>query len=101
MTRGPAPDSIKTCDRSRSITARSVRPGTKPFPPPGPEEPTTMPRQAPPTLALAHRVRELRLERFSEQGGPTLARALGLPHRTWINYEAGVTIPAPVILRLI
>jgi hypothetical protein len=50
---------------------------------------------------LSGRVREIRLERFGEHGGPMLADALGLPFRTWMNYEAGVTIPAPVILRFI
>jgi hypothetical protein len=53
------------------------------------------------TLTLASRVREIRLERFGEHGGPMLAAALGLPFRTWWNYEAGVTIPAEVILRFI
>jgi hypothetical protein len=42
---------------------------------------------------------------FSRLGAnPTpggLAEALGLPDRTWRSYEAGVTIPAPVILRFI
>ena len=41
------------------------------------------------------------MERFGEGGGPLLAEALGLPERTWQNYESGVTIPAPVILRFI
>src|SRR5262245_55513445 len=50
---------------------------------------------------LAGRVREIRLELFGENGGPLLAEALGLPCRTWMNYEAGVTIPAAVILRFI
>src|SRR3954468_16311055 len=62
-------------------------------------EPTTMLRQS--TLTLAGRVREIRLEQFGEHGGPMLAEALGLPPRTWWNYEAGATIPAPVILRFI
>jgi hypothetical protein len=53
------------------------------------------------TLILAQRVREIRLERYGEEGAPTLAHALDLPYRTWLNYEAGVTIPAPVILRFI
>ena len=50
---------------------------------------------------LAERVREIRLELFGEDGGPLLARALHLPYRTWMNYETGVTIPAPVILGFI
>jgi hypothetical protein len=51
--------------------------------------------------ALSHRVREIRLERYGENGGPMLAEALKLPFRTWLNYEAGVTIPGLVILRFI
>ena len=54
-----------------------------------------------PSGVLAGRVREIRRQVFGEQGGPRLAEALGLPDRTWRNYEAGVTIPAPVILRFI
>jgi hypothetical protein len=50
---------------------------------------------------LAQRVREIRVERFGEGGGPLLAETLGLPERTWHNYESGVTIPALVILRFI
>ena len=50
---------------------------------------------------LATRVREIRLDLHGEHGSPVLAEELGLPVRTWLNYEAGVTIPAPVILRFI
>jgi hypothetical protein len=50
---------------------------------------------------LAARIREIRLDLFGEQGGPLLAAELGLPPRTWANYEAGVTVPASVILRFI
>jgi hypothetical protein len=50
---------------------------------------------------LAQRVREIRWELFGEHGGPLLAEVLHLPARTWLNYESGVAIPAPVILRLI
>jgi hypothetical protein len=51
--------------------------------------------------SLSERLRELRSEQFGERGGPELARRLGLPVRTWYNYEAGVTIPAEVVLRII
>jgi hypothetical protein len=51
--------------------------------------------------ALAARLASLRRELFGERGGPELARRLGLPIRTWYNYESGVTVPAEVILRLI
>jgi hypothetical protein len=50
---------------------------------------------------LARRVREIRRELYGEDGRPRLADVLQLPVRTWENYEAGVAIPAPVILRFI
>jgi hypothetical protein len=50
---------------------------------------------------LAHRVREVREDCYGEHGAHFLADALGLPSRTWINYERGVMIPAEVILKLI
>jgi len=56
-------------------------------------------RQA--TLGVAHRVRAVREELYGEGGGPSLARALDLPYRTWHNYESGVKVPALVILRFI
>jgi hypothetical protein len=48
---------------------------------------------------LADRLREVRLDMYGEHGGPTLAEALGLPYRTWMNYEEGVNIPGMVLLR--
>jgi hypothetical protein len=59
--------------------------------------PTKNVRQA----TLARRVREVREELFGAGGVPLLAEALDLPARTWSNYEAGVTIPATVILRFL
>jgi hypothetical protein len=50
---------------------------------------------------LADRVRLVRLDLYGINGGPLLASELGLPFRTWMNYEAGCTIPAQVILRFI
>ena len=52
-------------------------------------------------MALAGRVRDVRLELFGEHGGTHLADALHIPPRTWLNYEAGCTIPAQVILGFI
>jgi hypothetical protein len=49
---------------------------------------------------LARRVREIR-EAFDSEGGHDLAASLGLPARTWWNYEAGCTMPATVLLELI
>jgi transcriptional regulator with XRE-family HTH domain len=54
-----------------------------------------------PTAALAHRLREVRLDLYGNDGGPLLADALGVPARTWANYESGVTIPGLVLLRFI
>jgi hypothetical protein len=51
--------------------------------------------------SLSRRLRDLRLELFGEHGGPELARRLGLPARTWYNYETGVTVPAEVLLGFI
>jgi hypothetical protein len=51
--------------------------------------------------ALAERLSQLREELFGDRGGPELARQLGLPVRTWYNYESGVTVPAEVILKII
>jgi hypothetical protein len=50
---------------------------------------------------LAMRIREVRRELYGEHGGPLIAEALGIPFRTWLNYENGCTIPAPSILRFI
>jgi hypothetical protein len=52
-------------------------------------------------LAIAKRMVELRTELFGVRGGAAMARRLGLPLRTWYNYEEGTAIPAEVILRII
>ncbi|WP_435016823.1 hypothetical protein TA3x_004402 [Tundrisphaera sp. TA3] len=52
-------------------------------------------------LDLASRVREIREELFGEHGGPMLALEVGVPFRTWMNYEDGCTIPAQAILRFL
>jgi hypothetical protein len=51
--------------------------------------------------ALARRLREVRIEKFGKGGTPTVASFLGLPERTWQNYEAGITLPAPTLLDFI
>lgn len=51
--------------------------------------------------ALAGRLAAVRRERLGEHGGPELARLLGLPHRTWANYESGITVPGEVLLAFI
>ena len=50
---------------------------------------------------LARRVREIREELYGENGGPKLANALGIPFRTFLNYEDGCAIPAESILKFI
>lgn len=50
---------------------------------------------------LSERLREIRIELHGERGGSEMARRLGLPIRTWYNYESGVTVPAEVILRFV
>src|SRR5690349_2530402 len=50
---------------------------------------------------LAARLRAVRIELFGERGTSRLAEMLGIPSRTWYNYEIGVTVPAEVLLRLI
>jgi hypothetical protein len=61
----------------------------------------TLPDSIRAKYALAERLGIIRAERYGDRGGPELARQLGLPVRTWYNYEAGVTVPAEVILKLI
>jgi SOS-response transcriptional repressor LexA len=50
---------------------------------------------------LAERLRMIRTELYGDRGGPELARRLGVPIRTWYNYESGVTVPSEVLLRFI
>jgi hypothetical protein len=50
---------------------------------------------------LARRVAEIRQETFGVDGVPHLAERLGLPAGTWRNYEAGVIMPATVLLKFI
>jgi hypothetical protein len=60
----------------------------------------TLPESLRAKLALAERLATLRLELFGERGGPEMARRLGIPVRTWYNYEGGVTVPAEVVLKI-
>ena len=40
----------------------------------------------------------IRREIYGDEGIPRLAEELGIPPRTWANYEAGVTIPDTILL---
>lgn len=56
----------------------------------------------PDRTALARRLGIVRAERFGGDRGPNqLASMLGLPARTWRNYESGVSIPGEVLLGFI
>jgi hypothetical protein len=61
----------------------------------------TLPESVRAKLALAERLTALRSELYGDRGGPEMARQLGIPVRTWYNYEGGVTVPAEVILKII
>jgi hypothetical protein len=52
-------------------------------------------------IPLGARVRKIRLDRYGPGGLPALAKAIEIPDRSLSNYEAGVTMPAPVLLRFI
>jgi phage repressor protein C with HTH and peptisase S24 domain len=61
----------------------------------------TLPESVRAKVALAERLGALRSELFGDRGGPEMARRLGIPVRTWYNYEGGVTVPAEVVLKII
>ena len=50
---------------------------------------------------LAVRLRELRYDWSGEHGAQFFADDIGVPLRTWINYESGIVPPGDVMLRLI
>jgi hypothetical protein len=50
-------------------------------------------------VSLARRLREVRCECYCEDGAAVLAALVDVPLRTWGNYESGVAVPAPVVLR--
>jgi hypothetical protein len=50
---------------------------------------------------LAERVRHIRHDRYGREGAAALAQELDLPEETWLNYEAGVVLPAIVLLHFI
>jgi hypothetical protein len=50
---------------------------------------------------LAQRITALRIELFGPRGGPELARRLGIPTRTWYNYEGGITVPGEILLKIV
>jgi hypothetical protein len=52
-------------------------------------------------IEIAARLREIRENLYGEDGLENLATALGVPARTWRNYERGVTMPAEALLRFL
>jgi hypothetical protein len=61
----------------------------------------TPPGRAEERLQLAGRLRAMRVELYGDRGGPDIAERLGIPARSWYNYEIGVTVPAEVVLRFL
>jgi hypothetical protein len=55
----------------------------------------------PPIGQLADRMRQIRRELHGEDGISVLSAVVGVPARTWVNYEAGVMIPGTVLLRFL
>jgi hypothetical protein len=50
---------------------------------------------------VAERLREIRTELFGPDGGPELARLVGVSAKRWAGYEDGVMVPAEVALAFI
>jgi hypothetical protein len=50
---------------------------------------------------LDERLRLIRIEIFGLSGTAEIARQLGIPERTWCNYELGVTVPGEILLKFI
>jgi hypothetical protein len=50
---------------------------------------------------LAERLKLIRIELFGVCGIPELALQLGIPPRTWGNYELGVIMPSDILLKFI
>ena len=53
------------------------------------------------SVGLASRVREIRVEKFGDDGVTAMAGFMEIPARTWKHYESGVTIPACILLKFI
>ena len=52
-------------------------------------------------VELSLRIREIRLDRFGEDGIEAVSEALGISARTWENFESGVMIPGRIILHFV
>ena len=60
-----------------------------------------MSREREEQATFCQRIREVRVECFGDESVKRLADLLGIPARTWLNYEDGVAMPAPVLLRFL
>jgi hypothetical protein len=49
-------------------------------------------------IGFMSRLSHARREFYGEDGIPQLALTLGIPPRTWVNFESGVVIPDTIIL---
>ncbi len=50
---------------------------------------------------ISARLREIRMDLYGDHGGQFMADAMGVPLRTWMNYESGVVAPAVLVLQLV
>jgi len=50
---------------------------------------------------IAVRLREIRSDWYGEQGAQFFADGLGIPLRTWLNYESGIVVPGEIVLKII
>ncbi len=52
---------------------------------------------------LGQRLREIRTDLYGDDvsGLEAVANALSLPEKTWVNFERGVTMPAPLLLQFL
>jgi len=53
------------------------------------------------SVPMSTQIQLIRKETHGEDGIPRLAAALGIPARTWENFESGVNIPARILLEFI
>lgn len=51
--------------------------------------------------ALRGRLLQVRVALYGADGVDVLARALGIPRRSWLNFERGVAMPDTVLLRFL
>jgi hypothetical protein len=50
---------------------------------------------------IANRLRAIREEKYGASSAQMIAAELCLPAQTWLNYEAGLTLPGDTLLRFI